>query len=193
MFWLRYIAFALSLGSATFASAQLFNYPPATKDTKPANLELRLEPKDIQNGKPQAFTFVLVNISDHDVRVPVGLLRNCGGNFQKGYFRLGLKFTPLKPGIPRGGYGCSGDGGDWPPILERIRSWNVLRPNESLRVEVEKKQLNYDDTEPGTYDFWAIYFPPSISQEDQAVLRQAGIDFPHDMLSSAHVEYGMMP
>ena len=34
-------------------------------------LELRLQPEDVQAGVPEAFTFVLVNRSNHDVRVPM--------------------------------------------------------------------------------------------------------------------------
>jgi hypothetical protein len=51
----------------------------------------------------------------------------------------------------------------------------VLHAGESLSVNATK---NFDDKDAGTYEFWADYFPPRISTDDQAVLQKTGIDFP---------------
>jgi len=40
------------------------------KSQKMPNLELRLQPGKLINGVPESFTFVFVNISDHDVLMP---------------------------------------------------------------------------------------------------------------------------
>jgi len=184
MVWLRSLTITLALGSATWAYAQATGTQPAVKD-KSDNLELSLEPKDIQGGVPQTFTFVLVNTSDHDVRIPATPVVNCHSQYS-GSIWLVHTFTPLTPGSPGPGGGCAASKYNWPPLMDRVKEWKVLRAGESLRIAGAK---NFDDKEAGTYKFWAEYEPPYISSDDQATLRQAGIDFPHDELATAHITY----
>ena len=120
MVWLRSLAIALALGSATWAYAQATGTQPAVKD-KSDNLELRLEPKDIQKGMPQGFTFALVNISDHDVLIPATPVVNCHSQYS-GSIWLVHTFTPLTPGPLGSGGGCAASKYNWPPLMDRVNS-----------------------------------------------------------------------
>lgn len=191
MLRLLYFAIALALGSTTWAFAQATGTQPAVKD-KSDNLQLRLEPKDIQGGVPKAFTSLLVNISDHDVRVPQPVV-DCGYDAQIGSLKLQLKFTPLGRVHTKGVTGCGGSIGGSFDILLEVQGWKLLHTGESLSIEASKQFLLYEEQNAGTYEFWAAYYPPSISEADQATLRQAGIDFPHDALSTAHVVFVKKP
>jgi hypothetical protein len=155
-----------------------------------AVLELRIQPKDIRMGVPQAFAFQLVNVGNHDVRVPTPSVY-CSG--LDGTLSLRLHFVPLVPGGPGSGGGCGGTPMDRPPILNRAKEWRLLHPGESLTVEADKNRLQFEDREPGTYEFWATYQPPQLSASDQAELRQAGIDFPQAKLTSMHIVFIKRP
>ena len=187
MVWLRSLTIMLALGSATWAYTQATGTQPAVKD-KSDNLQLRLEPKDIQMGVPKAFTFVLVNISDHDVRVPMPVV-DCGYIDSTGSLQLQLKFIPLGLVHTKGGTGCGGSIGSSFDILLAVQGWKLLHAGKSLSIEASKSRLLYEEQNAGTYEFWAAYKPPTISEADQATLRQAGIDFPHDVLTSAHITF----
>lgn len=45
-------------------------------------------------------------------------------------------------------------------------------------VQTGLRSYWYDESQPGIYEFWATYFPPSISRSDQTKLQELGIDFP---------------
>jgi hypothetical protein len=192
MVWLRSLAITLALGSATCAFAQSTGYQPVDKN-KPANLLLFLQAKNMQMDMPQAFAFVLVNISDHDMLIPPKPNVDCS-DLSRGSLWLRLKFTPLTHELPGLGRSCVADYGIGPggptPILEQAKEWKVLHAGESLTLDGYKY---YEDKDAGTYEFWAEYQPPYIATEDQAVLQKAGIDFPHGELASAHITFVKKP
>jgi hypothetical protein len=163
---------------------------PSAKPT--SNLELRLHAKAMQHGVPQAFTFLLVNRSDHNVRVPMPSV-GCENAFA-GALQLRLHFVPLKPVAPSGlGHGCACDTGNWPPILERVAAWQVLHAGESLSLGAGKSQLYYETDLSGSYEFWVEYAPPVITADDQQTLQQAGIDVPHGPLTSPYLKFERKP
>lgn len=151
---------------------------------EPGNLELRLVPENLQGEVPGGFTFLLVNKTSHEVRIPIPAIE-CEDAFD-GAISLRLDFRPLEPGPAAEGHGCVGDRMNWPPILERIKEWKVLVPGESLTLKADREHLFYGNQQPGTYEFWATYRPPSISPLDQGTLKAVGIDFPGRELTSAH-------
>jgi hypothetical protein len=154
---------------------------------KTANLEFRLHPEATEAGVPQAFSFVLVNTTGHEIRVPRPTIA-CEDSFS-GAFWLRLYFRPLKPEPPDEGRGCAFDNENWPPILDRIKEWNVLRSGETLTLKADREHLFYDGSKPGTYEFWAIYNPPNIEPSDQKKLEESGIDFPRERLATQHVRF----
>jgi len=188
MVWLRSLAIALALGSATWAYAQATGTQPAVKD-KSDNLELRLEPKDIQKGMPQGFTFALVNISDHDVRVPVPTARICGLDYENGSFNLVRVFIPVPNGSRSQGQTCSSNWISGKSIMERANNWKLLRPGESLSQDMTTLNDSFLNQGAGRYEVWAWYRTPYILPEDKETLRNAGIDFPQSDLTSTHFTY----
>jgi hypothetical protein len=143
-----------------------------------SGLDFRFEPQAQEEGVPQAFRFELVNTSGHDVWAPQPSIQ-CEDSFD-GWIHLTLIFRPSEPGPPPGeGSGCVGDRMNWPSILDRIKAWKVLHSGDSLALTADHVRLFYDSHRAGRHEFWATYFPPSIRSSDQAILRQAGIDFPH--------------
>jgi hypothetical protein len=151
------------------------------------NLELRLQPERVERGVPQAFSFLLVNKTDHDVRVPIPTIE-CADSLN-GDIELRLRFTPLKPGPPDEGRGCAHDRGDWPPIMERITDWKTVHSGDALVLHADREHLFYDDSRLGTFEFWAVYSPPSTDAADQRKLEESAIDFPHDKLRTRRVSF----
>ena len=154
-------------------------------------LELQLQPETDDGSVPTAFIFLLVNRSDHDVRLPTPSIQ-CSDSFD-GWISLRLEFKPLTPGPAGGGGGCAGDTMNWPPVLERVKSWKVLGPGESLRLRADSSRLFYAADQPGTYEFCATYRPPSIKALDEGTLRAVGIDFPDRELSTQRLVFVKRP
>ena len=152
-----------------------------------ANLELRLLPGEMANGVPRGFTFELINVTRHNVWVPEPTVE-CTDSYE-GYLLLRVKFTPLySPGSETGG-GCAGDKLNWPPILERAREWKLLPPGEAVEKTVPRAELRYEVGQSGTYEFWAEYYPPALEPADQQTLRERGIDFPLEKLTTSHLTF----
>jgi hypothetical protein len=151
------------------------------------HLELQFRSEALQDGLPPGFTILLVNKSDHDIRVPKPIV-DCAA-IDGGVIGMSFRFTPKRPWKPRNGYGCAADQFNPPPILERVHGWQVLRPGESLRVTDSPAQMHCECKAPGKYEFWAGYDPPHLPAEDEAKLDEADIDFPRSALESAHITY----
>ena len=186
MFKRTVLGIALSISAVTAAFAQ------GNPETKRDNLELRLEAEDIQGGIPQGFIFLLVNKSDHDIRVPTPAIE-CEDPVDDGSFWLEVNFRPSRPDENGIGCGCANDRTDKRAILDRVKTWKNLRPGESIVLKVTRERLQYSGKEPGTYEFWAHYFPPVMTPSDRKVLSQTGIDFPHSQLTTTHLEFVKNP
>jgi hypothetical protein len=61
------VGLCLSVGFMTCGLAQ------TPTQSQPGILELRLEPESVQKNIPKAFTVLIVNKSDHEVRLPCRL------------------------------------------------------------------------------------------------------------------------
>jgi hypothetical protein len=178
---LQFPAFAFATALLTVTGAQT----PAQQRT--GNLELRLQPERVERGVPQAFSFLLVNKTHHDVRVPMPAV-DCEDSFD-GDVELRRRFTPFKPGSPDEGRGCASDTEDWPPIMDRIKEWKTVHAGDALILAADREHLFYDDSRPGRYEFWALYSPPAIDPADQRKLQDSGIDVPHEKLRTRRVSF----
>ena len=180
MFGRSFLAVTLALSFTPCALCQALNAQHAS-DEKPTNLKLLLQPEDIRDGMPQAFTFVLLNITDHNLLVPAHPSVDCGDSYD-GSFWLEIHFTPwpftpLTLGPPVGSSGCSSSRYQWPPVLDRVKEWKTIGPGESFRITAPKDKFHFDG-KLGNYELWARYIPPYVSPSDETILRHAGIDFP---------------
>jgi len=151
------------------------------------NLELRLKPGKLLNGVPADFTFELVNVSDHDVRVPKPKV-DCNSSLD-GSIWLQLDFTPAKFNDKGSAFVCVDDYGSLPVITQRSKNWLLLHPGEMISQTLDQRGLHYDDKGAGRYTFWAEYHSPTIGPQDQSTLREAGIDFPHHDLKTTRFVY----
>ena len=160
----------------------------AGPDARDANsFELQLRPDSITDGVPQGFTFSLVNTSGHDVRVPTPAIE-CEDSFD-GTLWLRLDFTAFGDAEIDGGHGCASDTMAAAPILEHAKTWTLLHAGQKLSWGATRERLDYDSKQPGIYEFWAEYSPPSVDPADREKLRAAGIDFPQVKLASAHIAF----
>jgi hypothetical protein len=112
----------------------------------------------------------------------------CEDSFS-GTIWLRLYFKPLKPEPPGEGRGCALDDELWPPILDRIKGWKLLHSGEALTLSADQEHLFYDSGKPGTYEFWAVYAPPSIDPFYQKKLQESGTDFPRERLATQHLTF----
>jgi hypothetical protein len=181
---LPFSVLALATASFTVTGAQT---PTQPRQQRIGNLELRLQPERVERGVPRAFSFLLVNKTDHDVRVPIPTV-DCEDSFD-GDIELRLRFTPLKPGPLDEGRGCAHDREDWPPVMNRIKEWKIVHAGDALVLQADREHLFYDDSKPGTYEFWAVYSPPSIDPADQQKLQRSGIDFPQEKLRTRRLSF----
>jgi hypothetical protein len=173
---LKIFGFALSVSFALCGFAQ------TPIKVQPGNLELRLQPESVRSNIPQAFTVLIVNRSDHDMRIPMPSLE-CG-DVAHGTVGLRLHVKPLHSGPIEPTQGCFKDFG-YQPILDRVKEWKVLRPEESVSLGT----INDRVIAPGAYEYWAYYYPPGMPKADEDLLQKAGIDFPRNELESAHVKF----
>jgi hypothetical protein len=154
-------------------------------ESAPGNLELRLEAQSAQRNIPEAFTILIVNKADHEVRLPIPSVGS--GDVPHGTVWLRVNFVPQKGGtLPEPQVGGIKDF-FYQPIVERIKGWKVLRPGESLTLATINDRVLAP--EAGSYDYWAHYYPPGMSEADQEWLRKAGIEYPKEELDSAHVKF----
>lgn len=167
---------AMLLNSSLWGMAQ---NPPALPSV---NLELHLQARVSADGIPQALNASIVNVSNHDVHLPTPSIM-CG-DVVYGTFRLNLNFKPLGGEESNIGSGCFNDY-SYSPIRNRIKTWKVLRPGESLELMDDRLPTQV----PGSYDYWASYLPPGMPKTDAQLLQNDGIDFPRTSLQSSHVQY----
>ncbi len=175
--------YGLEIAGAALATTLIAGTSPQAPGAQQSgNMELRLQADAVERRVPQGFTFLLVNRTDHDVRVPMPTV-GCNDSFN-GEINLKLVFTPLKPGQLGVGGGCACDTFDWPPIMDRIKSWRILRAAETISLKATRNQLHYDGQQPGKYEFWGTYSPPYIDPSSQKTLQEAGVDFPRQVLTT---------
>lgn len=162
----------------------------ASAQKTPPSLELHLIPGEMLHGFPQTFTFTLTNVTQHNVWVPDPSME-CS-NSLRGYLWLGLRSVPFHPPGSETREQCVVDGFR-EPILIRVQKWKVLAPGEAIENTASRAQLRYEVKQPGTYEFWAEYNPPSLRLEDQQALRERGVDFPFEKLITRHLTFETKP
>jgi hypothetical protein len=154
--------------------------------TKP-KVELRILPSQLDRGLPKSFTFVFVNRSSHQLRMPRPT-KCIGGN---GTVLLRSQFKPLNTrGVPSGGAGgCGGGLTEKIQVFEWAKSWQSLNPGESLSVSYSRRDLFNFQEDAGDYEFWGEYVPPKLTIEEISLLERAGINFPRVTLATAHLNF----
>ena len=162
---------------------------PAQGKKPGPELELNLEARDVVRGAPTTFHVIVRNRSDHDIRLPEPSL-GCASAVN-GTVLLMEKFKPKAPGSdPDAGLGSGCVGSWWPyshDVLERAKSWLLLRPGGYLERVASPSRLHYVNHGAGTYDLSAEYVPPALSVDERRSLTNAGFTLPKTKLVSKHV------
>lgn len=181
----RSIAIVLPLFTAIVATLTVQDSVGTQIAGKPT-LELRIVPGQLDRGLPKNFTFVFVNRSGHQLRMPRPT-QCIGGN---GTVMLRSQFKPMNTSyVPSGGGGGCGSGSGKTQVLEWTKSWHSLNPGQSLSVNYSRRDLFNFQEDAGEYEFWGEYVPPKPTIEDISLLERAGIDFPRVTLTSAHLNF----
>jgi hypothetical protein len=175
-------AFLLSVLSTCIAAL----HAQVSSPTTTGDIELRIQAQDMSSGLPVGFSFQLVNTSGRDMLLPTPSIA-CEDPTMDGSIFLKNDFTPYDPNAPRQGSACTNDNMNHLPISERIKSWKTLHPGESLVLSASRKRLGDDLHDPGTYDFWAIYFPPAMEKDERKELLAQGILIAQKMAVSNHI------
>ena len=154
----RSIALVLPLLTAIAATFSAQD-PVGSQIAVKLKLELRILPGQLDGGLPKSFTFVFVNRSGHQLRMPRPT-QCSGGN---GTVMLRSQFKPLNTrGVPSGGVGgCSPGLTEKIQVLEWAKSWHLLDPGESISVSYSRRDLFNFQEDAGDYEFWAEYVPPN--------------------------------
>jgi hypothetical protein len=158
--------------------------PESQSSPTKATLQLRLVPGKLQNGLPEEFTFVFVNNSAHQVRMPRP--SQCSGG--AGTVLLRAQFKPMNPlGVPSGGGGGCGSGHaiiSPAELLRWAKSWNRLTSGGSLAISYSRRDLFNFQEDDGSYEFWGEYVPPQLNTEQIELLKRAGFDLPVSVAST---------
>jgi hypothetical protein len=141
--------FKLQVSGLVLAMTVLTITGAQVPDQAAGHLELQIQPENFEQGVPQAFTFLIVNKTNHDVRIPVPTIQ-CEDSFN-GDILLRLRFTPLKP-EPAEGHACALDNEIWPPILDRIQEWKIVPSGDTLKLNADREHLFYDASKPGNLE-----------------------------------------
>jgi len=156
--------------------------------TTTGDIELRIQSQGVSPDLPVSFSFQLVNTSGHDILLPSPSIA-CEDPTMDGAIFLHTDFTPRDPNIPRQMHSCTNDNMSHRPIFERIKSWKTLHPGDLLPLSASRKRFGDNLQDPGTYDFWAIYFPPVMERDERKALLAQGIPIAQEMAVSNHLVF----
>lgn len=171
----------LVLGIAGVVRAQTIAKGPVN----PAELELTMEVATTnEDGSPQALRFTLMNKGNIAVVLPIPAIDCITGN---GRIYLHSKIIAGKPEGGGVGHGCSSGGGHGErTIIETIKKrWFQLQPGEFLVFTGDGRAMLDKSDGLMTYEYWAEYEPPHLSEADRDSASQAGYIVPtNDVVSS---------
>jgi hypothetical protein len=148
------------------------------KAVSPAILELRMEVATKNDDRsPQAIRFTLKNRGNRAIDSPLPPM-DCGR--EDGRIYLSSKIVAGEPGSSGFGHGCGGSGGPGVrTIVERIRnSWLHLKPGEFLVFTGEGRSMLNKANGLLTYEIWAEYEPPRLTEGEKKQAEAAGYLIP---------------
>jgi len=154
-------------------------------------LSILLQPENVVDGVPQAFTFVLTNISDQDIHLPQPDI-DCSNPTSQGAVWLNESWQPSTgTGLGKGIGTCDFGGTSQPPVsvIELAKKWTLLRVGESVYITASSNSLHYETSKPGIYTFSATYLPPMLSNENRLRLKGVGIVVPEQKAFSENIQY----
>ena len=149
-------------------------------------MKLVLEPIDSAGVLPERFNIVLENNSGHDMYLPRPNTKCHDAAI--GDALLEAYFVPADPSAHPSVSTCVCDS-IFRPILERAKSWMVLKAGESLRLEVGIRGVVDQAPAEGRYTISAHFSPAALSREEMETLHQNGMDVPTVDLETPTLHY----
>jgi hypothetical protein len=140
-----------------------------------------------EGGFPAALRFTLTNNGNVAVDMPTPAIDCQGPN---GTIRVRSVVRLDGPGSGCTGHSCASGIGDGPSFGERVKStWLHLLPGEYLTFTGDRRFLVDRVDGPATYEYWAVYEPPSLTPEQRNELAQRGYLVPTDKAACDHLSY----
>jgi hypothetical protein len=179
----RFLILVLT-GLMVFGSAVAQGKPPKAESL--AKLELTVEVATTDDdGYPSSLRITITNVGGVPVDMPM-LKPDCSPD---NGFHIETSWSPDDGHLGVGsGYGCGGSGGSG--LIYRIQhDWVRLRPGEFMTECERVEWSNYAKDGPGTLEYWAEYFPPSVSGQEVASLLRNGYVIPTETLETRHSSF----
>lgn len=152
-------------------------------------LDLTMEVATTDHGLPAALRFTLTNIGNVAVEIPVPAIDCLSSN---GSIRIKTVIHFDGPAGSAGGHGCGGGMDYQGSLLDIIRKqWFHLRPGEYLSFTGDARTMIDRADKPATYEYWAVYDPPELSQGERAIVAQSGLIIPSAAVESNTLEFHM--
>jgi hypothetical protein len=169
-------------------AAQSNEVEKPAEQPSPVQLELTMEvATTTDDGLPAALRFTLKNIGNVAVEMPMPAIDCLGPN---GAIRVRSVVRLDGPSNGGTGHGCGGGMADGPSFTERFKSsWFHLLPGESLTFIGDRRSMVDRMNGPATYDYWAEYEPPSLTEKERSELAEGGYFAPREKITSAHLSY----
>ena len=185
-------AMVRALAFAFFIALSLRAPLPQQERAPLPEIKLEMVPVNIVDGVPTGFTFVLTNVSNADLYLPLPDI-DCGNRTPRGTIWLAESWAPLSgDGLGKGNAACD-FGSVYPSpqmTLEGLtKSWKLLHSGEALRVSADESALHFNPAGSGTYTFSARYTPPDLSPDAQRLLSQSGIIVPKQIATTPDQQY----
>ena len=184
----RALAVVMFCAASGMLTAQSTGAEKPAKQPNPVQLELTMDvATTTDDGLPVALRFTLTNIGNVAVDLSMPAI-DCFGSNGSIHVRSVARLDG--PGTPAGGHGCVGGGFDGPSFAERVKSsWFHLRPGEFLTFIGDRRTMVDLAGGPATYDYWAEYEPPSLTEKERAELADEGRYAPSEKVSSGHLGF----
>jgi hypothetical protein len=184
----RVFAVAMFCAASGMLAAQSPAGEKPAKQPNPVQLELTMEvATTTEDGLPAALRFTLTNIGNvaGDMPYPgIDCHGSNGGIFVRAKVRLD------GPSNGGSGHSCAGGLIDGPSFSEMVKSsWVHLRPGESLTFTGDRRNMLDRVNGPATYDYWAEYESPPLTEKERAELAEEGRYAPSEKTVSAHLRF----
>jgi hypothetical protein len=158
----------------------------APKD--PAQLELAMEvATTTEDGLPAALRFTLKNAGYAAVDLPLPVI-DCSS--YRGTIRVSSIAHFEAAEAPLKGHICGGSVNQGKQLIETIRTtWLHLLPGEYLTFTADRRTVVDKLDAPATYEYWAVYEPPTLTPEQRRQAGAAGYLVPAEKTESDHLTY----
>jgi hypothetical protein len=169
------------------ASAQT----PPKEAVSPVRIELRMEVATTnEDGSPQALRFTLADFGNSGIDLPTPAI-DCDGRTGSIVVHSKVIAQQDEHFVAMRSHGCAASvvAGRVSLLAEIRQSWFHLQPGEFLVFTGDGRRMLDKADGLHTYEYWAEYKPPSVTQQHKAQAEHAGFAVPGEAVTSVHLTY----